>query len=258
MKISDQTENEMTSAMHGVDLYTRDEFTNWRKIYPHDTRYGYKRAEDEWWREIVSELVSECDLFRDNPNEVCQSVGEDEQLNEGLQQWRNGDDMLEEEEDESPFDVSSPGFKMMKDMGWMESMPLGITGVGIMEPVSSSMDAKLDGDTTGIGYEKITTDFTPIGEKVRTELIISNVNDKFGIASSDEGQIFVPNGVIKHLKNMRRSSGDRSGVLKGLTIDAIIVRGEGRFPWRLVRVIECIGRLFEIDPNQEWVYGGTK
>jgi len=57
---------------------------------------------------------------------------------------------------------------------------------------------------------------------------------------------------------MRRSSGDRSGVLTGLTVDAIIVRGEGRFPWRLVRVIECIGRLFEIAPNQEWVYGGTK
>ena len=57
-------------------------------------------------------------------------------------------------------------------------MPLGTSGVGLMEPVSSSMDAKLDGDTTGIGYEKIATDLTPIGEKVSTELVISKVNDK--------------------------------------------------------------------------------
>ena len=248
----------MSSAVITGGLYKLGDSANRGKIHPHDTCYRFKRPEDELWQEIVSELVRGDDLFKENLSEEHQSVGEDKQLIEGLKQWRGGDDMLEEEEEESPFDVSSPGFKMMKNMGWIESMPLGTTGVGLMEPVSSSMDAKLDGDTTGIGYEKIATDIIPIGEKVHTEVIISKVNDKFGIASSDEGQIFVPNGVIKHLKNMRRSSGDRSGVLKGLTVDAIIVRGEGRFPWRLVRVIECIGRLFEIALNQEWVYGGTK
>lgn len=248
--------------MSSVELHTRDKFTTWRKIYPHDIRYGFKRSEDEWQQEIVSALVSDCDLFKDDLPEPWQSVEDDEELIEGLRQWRDGEDMLEEEEDESPFDVSSPGFKMMKNMGWVESMPLGKTGVGLMEPVSSSMEAKYSGDTTGIGYEKVPVSHVPIGEKVRTELVISKVTDRFGIASSEEGQVFVPSGVIKHLRNMRRSSGDRSGVLKGLTIDAIIVREKERIPpvspWKLVRVIECIGRLFEIAPHQEWVYGGTK
>lgn len=247
--------------MQSVELYTRENGSGWRKVFPHDSRYGYKRSGDEWREEIVSELVRECytasgDLRGEN--EARQSIGGDEELIRGIQEWRNGDDLLSEDEDESPFDTSSPGFKMMKNMGWIESMPLGKTGVGLMEPVSSSLAAKLDGDTTGIGYENVAKDLPPIGTKIHAEIVVSKVNDTFGIASSDEGNVFVPNGVIKHLKNMRRTSGDRSGVLAGLHVDAIIVRAEGRFPWRLARVLECIGRLFEIAPKQEWVYGGIK
>jgi len=147
---------------------------------------------------------------------------------------------------------------MMKNMGWLESMPLGTTGVGLMEPVSSSLVAKFDGDTSGIGYENVAKDINPIGTKMRAEIVISKVCDTFGIASSDEGGVFVPNGVIKHLKNVRRTSGDKSGVLSGLHVDVVIVRAKGRFPWRVAIVLECVGRLFEIAPKQEWVYGGIK
>lgn len=248
-------------VMQSVELYTRENSLGWMRVFPHDSLYRYRVSGGEWQGEDVSELVRECfhgpsDLRE--KNEERQSIGDDEELIRGIQEWRDGDDILSEDEDESPFDVSSPGFKMMKNMGWLESMPLGKTGVGLMEPVSSSLAAKLDGDTTGLGYENVAKDLPPIGTTDRAEIVVSKVNDTFGIASSDEGDVFVPNGAIKHLKNMRRTSGDKSGVPAGLHVDAIIVRAEGRFPWRLARVLECNGRLFEIAPKQEWIYGGIK
>lgn len=131
-------------------------------------------------------------------------------------------------------DILPIGYKMMVNMGWEESKHLGIRGEGILEPISQSIECRLNGDVRGLGFEE-SLSLESSEEDVRVK--ITKVADKFGVGSSEFGAVFVPRGAIKHLTNI---SGCFGKDMLGLSILTKINRCEGSFDWRVANISNII------------------
>jgi hypothetical protein len=146
--------------------------------------------------------------------------------NKGESMWSKPLDYLK--------DILPIGYKMMVNMGWEESKPLGIRGEGILEPISQSIECRLNGDVRGLGFEE-SLSLESSEEDVRVK--ITKVADKFGVGSSEFGAIFIPRGALRHLTNI---SGCVGKDMLGLSMLANINRCEGSFDWRVANISNII------------------
>lgn len=131
-------------------------------------------------------------------------------------------------------DILPVGYKMMVNMGWEESKPLGIREKGILEPISQKMKCRLNGDVRGLGFSDAVS-FDASEEDVRIK--ITRVSEKFGVGTSEFGAVFIPRGALNHLTNI---SGCLGKEMLGLSILAKINRCEGSFDWRVANISNII------------------
>ena len=138
--------------------------------------------------------------------------------------------------DKSTLDHSSPGYLMMKKMGWEDNTPLGIRGQGIIEPITTK--GRVNGDTSGLGMEP----YKPTdGEKKLVRLRVVSVGEKYGVGKCEFGTVFIPGGAIRFIRTFGPGIHLNDNELKNVAVCAVIVAGKGRHNWRLGRV-DWIGR----------------
>ena len=204
---------------------------------------------------IFAELSRECGLldeeeaFWEQVDEIELSLGETaESLNwknqqevdflESMYHWMSdsGTDFLDEDlrslekqEEDCILDTASPGYKMMKAMGWVNNTPLGCRGTGILEPVSTMIKMRLPGDFSGLGYER--ADPIVNGEKEETKVKIIRVEENYGVGKCERGGVFIPRGALKHIKNLM------GGNLIGKSFTGKLISKEGKYEWRVCSVV---------------------
>ena len=133
--------------------------------------------------------------------------------------------------DNTTLDQSSPGYRMMKKMGWGDKTPLGIRGQGIIEPIATK--GRVNGDTSGLGMEP----YTPMdGEKKLVRLRIVSIGEKYGVGKCEFGTVFIPGGAMRFIRTFGTGIHLNDNELKSVVVCAVIVAGKGRYNWRLVRV----------------------
>lgn len=137
-----------------------------------------------------------------------------------------------------------PGYKLMLKMGWSPETPLGIRGKGIIKPVEASF--RHDKDYRGLGFEELQTDEEEV-EKVSMK--ITNVGKNYGTATSDYGKVYVPMGPLRHIGNISKSPVRE---LPDIHFSATITKTEDKIKWRLGKVSDVQGRLYQIAPYFLW------
>ena len=137
-----------------------------------------------------------------------------------------------------------PGYKLMMKMGWVPGTPLGIRGKGIIKPVEASF--RHDKDYRGLGFEELQTDEEEV-EKV--SLKITNVGKNYGTAASDYGKVYVPMGALRHIGNISKSPVRE---LPDIHVSATISKTDDKIKWRLGKVSDVQGRLYQIAPYFLW------
>jgi hypothetical protein len=131
----------------------------------------------------------------------------------------------------STLDQSSPGYAMMKKMGWEDNTPLGIRGKGIIEPIATK--GRVNGDTSGLGMEP----YTPVdGEKKLVRVRIVSVGEKYGVGRCEFGTVFIPGGSMRFIRAFGADIHLNDNELRSVVLCAVIVAGKGRHNWRLERV----------------------
>jgi hypothetical protein len=123
------------------------------------------------------------------------------------------------------------GYSMMLKMGWLKDTPLGIRGRGILTPITETMETRRDGDYGGLGYEE---SFSLTSEETNVDIKVVKVGDKYGVASSEYGDIFIPGGALRHLTNI---AGTTRKEFIGVHLCAEIKTSEGRYHWRVGKII---------------------
>ena len=189
----------------------------------------------------------------DNPREFI----DDEEVEEALDQWRiclGMDDLHEPSyfsdyvEFPEPVGSESPGFAMMKNMGWSPGEGLGKDG--IVDPICKMIPSLLRDDRGNVA--KFTpemleqrnhlnwyfnfhwnTTFFP-GDTMSTvipeqygEVELVSVGENHGVAKSPMGSVFVPRGVLRFL-------GSKAQVGQEFSASLEFVEG-ARYPWRVVK-----------------------
>jgi len=137
-----------------------------------------------------------------------------------------------------------PGYKLMLKMGWSPETPLGIRGKGITKPVEASF--RHDKDYRGLGFEELQTDEEEV-EKVSMK--ITNVGKNYGTAASDYGKVYVPMGALRHIGNISKSPVRE---LPDIHVSATITKTEDKIKWRLSKVTNVLGHLYQIAPHFLW------
>ena len=125
----------------------------------------------------------------------------------------------------------SKGYSMMLKMGWTSDTPLGIRGRGILSPISEKMETRRDGDYRGLGYED---SFSLSGEEKNVDIKVVKVGDKYGVASSEYGDIFIPGGAMRHLTNI---TGKSRREFIGIHLCSEILESDGRYHWRVGKIV---------------------
>jgi len=138
----------------------------------------------------------------------------------------------------------SPGYKLMLKMGWCPGTPLGIRGEGIIEPVEATF--RHDRDYRGIGFEEIQTDED---EVKKVSLKITNVGKNYGTAASDYGKVYIPMGALRHIGNISKSPVRE---LPTIYVSSTITKTEDKIKWRLNKVTDVLGHLYQIAPYFVW------
>ena len=137
-----------------------------------------------------------------------------------------------------------PGYELMLKMGWAPDTPLGIRGKGIIEPVEATF--RHDRDRRGIGFEKIQTDED---EVKKVSMKITNIGKNYGTATSDYGKVYVPMGALRHIANISKSPVRE---LPTIYVSSTITKTEDKIKWRLGKVSDVQGRLYQIAPYFVW------
>ena len=137
-----------------------------------------------------------------------------------------------------------PGYELMLKMGWAPDTPLGIRGEGIIEPVEATF--RHDRDRRGIGFEEIQTDED---EVKKVSMKITNVGKFYGTAASDYGKVYVPMGALRHIGNISKSPVRE---LPDIHVSATISKADDKIKWRLGKVSDVQGRLYQIAPYFLW------
>ena len=133
--------------------------------------------------------------------------------------------------EKTTLDRSSPGYAMMKKMGWEDNTPLGIRDKGIIEPIATK--GRVNGDTSGLGLEP----YTPAdGEKKLVRMRIVSAREKYGVGKCEFGTVFIPGGAMRFIRTFGTSISLNDNELKSVVVCAVIVAGKGRHNWRLGRV----------------------
>lgn len=123
------------------------------------------------------------------------------------------------------------GYSMMMKMGWLKDTPLGIRGHGILTPITETMETRRDGDYRGLGYEEY---FSLSEAETNVDIKVVKVGDKYGVASSEYGEVFIPGGALRHLTNI---TGKSRREFIGFHLCSEILESEGRYHWRVGKII---------------------
>ena len=137
-----------------------------------------------------------------------------------------------------------PGHKLMLKMGWRRDTPLGRRGKGIIEPVEATF--RHDKDYRGLGFEELQTDEE---EVKKVSMKITNVGKNYGTASSDYGKVYVPMSALRHIGNISKSPVRE---LPSIHVSATITKTEDKIKWRLSKVTNVLGHLYQIAPHFLW------
>jgi len=132
----------------------------------------------------------------------------------------------------------------MIKMGWCPGKPLGIRGKGIIEPVEASF--RHDKDYRGLGFEELQTDEDEVKE---VPLKITNVGKNYGTAASDYGKVYVPMGALRHIGNISKT---QVRELPSIHIETSITKVDDKIKWRLGKVTNVLGHLYQIAPYFLW------
>ena len=139
---------------------------------------------------------------------------------------------------------SGPGYKLMVKMGWSPDTPLGIRGKGITSPVEATF--RHDMDHRGLGFETLHTDEE---EMEKVSMKITNVGKNYGTATSDYGKVYVPMGALRHIGNISKVHVKE---LPDIHVSATITKADDKIKWRLNKVTNVLGQLYQIAPNFVW------
>lgn len=200
---------------------------------------GGIRPEEKEDALIFSELAQACGLmdeeeaFWEQVDEIELSLGEtasslhakmeeEEVFIETMDQWMN-------KVEDCILDTSSPGYKMMKAMGWVNNSPLGCRGEGILEPVSTMIEVRQPGDFSGLGYEG--KEQIEEGEKDEKEVKIIRMEKNYFVGKCDRGGVFIPRGAMIHLKNLMGED------LLGKSFTGKLISKKGKYEWRVYSVV---------------------
>ena len=123
------------------------------------------------------------------------------------------------------------GYSMMLKMGWTSDTPLGIRGRGILSPITETLETRRDGDYRGLGYEE---SFSLSGEEKNVDIKVTKVGDKYGVASSEYGDVFIPGGALRHLTNI---TGKTHREFIGIHLCSEILESDGRYHWRVGKIL---------------------
>ena len=205
-------------------------------------------------------------IEEDDPKEFI----DDEDVEEALEQWRMCDGMDELHEASyfsdhvgfpEPVGSESPGFAMMKKMGWTQGEGLGQDG--IVDPICKMIPSLLRDDRgnvtkftpemleqreqlnwnfnflwNGFGFCEGTT-YHPIGDYVPPihceDVEIVSVGDNHGVGKCKMGSVFIPKGALNYL-------GPNAVVGQGIQATLERANEGARYPWRIVKNgITCVG-----------------
>ena len=139
---------------------------------------------------------------------------------------------------------SGPGYKLMLKMGWTPDTPLGIRDRGIINPIEVSFRHEMD--RRGLGFEELQTDE---GEVEKVSMKITNVGKFYGTAASDYGKVYIPMGALRHIGNISKSPVRE---LPDIHVSATITKTDDKIKWRLKKVSDVQGRLYQIAPYFLW------
>lgn len=138
---------------------------------------------------------------------------------------------------------SGPGYKLMVKMGWTPDTPLGIRGKGIIKPVEVPFRHEMD--RRGLGFEELQTD----EEVEKVSMKITNVGKNYGTAASDYGKVYIPMGALRHIGNISKSPVRE---LPEIHVSATITKTDDKIKWRLDKVSDVLGYLYQIAPYFLW------
>lgn len=174
----------------------------------------------------LQEKIREEDTFLESMNRwICDPEEEEKEFLEELERL-SGDP-----EEDCILDTTSPGYRMMKAMGWKNNTPLGCRGKGILEPVSTMITMRQPGDFSGLGYEEKEKEKIEEGEKDEKEIKITRIEANYAVGKCDRGGVFIPRGALKHLKNLLGSK------LIGKSFTGRIISKKGKYEWRVFSVV---------------------
>ena len=139
---------------------------------------------------------------------------------------------------------SGPGYKIMLKMGWVPDTPLGIRDRGIINPIEVPFRHEMD--RRGLGFEELQTDEEEV-EKVSMK--ITNVGKFYGTAASDYGKVYIPMGALRHVGNIAKVP---CRELPSIHVSGIISKTEEKIKWRLGKVSDVQGQLYQIAPYFVW------
>lgn len=155
--------------------------------------------------------------------------------------WPKDDEIKKEKtmDADISLDETNPGYQILKKMGWGGDRPLGKNGNGILFPITQDLDTRLAGDRRGLGYEL--PEEKELGEEMETEVKVVEVRGKYAIGRSGVGDVYIPNGALKHMWNVESYSmenGDSVLNFIGKNVMAVIVRKEGKYKWRMKQILK--------------------
>ena len=172
----------------------------------------------------LHQRLEEEDAFLEEMNRwICEPEEEEKEFLEELERL-SGDP-----EEDCILDTTSPGYRVMKAMGWKNNTPLGCRGKGILEPVSTMITMREPGDYSGLGYEE--KEVVVEGEKDEKEIKITQIEANYAVGKCDRGGVYIPRGALKHLQNLMGSK------LMGKSFTAKIISKRGKYPWRVFSVV---------------------
>ena len=147
-----------------------------------------------------------------------------------------------------PVGSESPGFAMMKKMGWSPGQGLGQDG--IVDPICKMIPSLLRDDRGNVSKftpemleqrEQLNWNYnflwnttlfpgdtmTTVIPEIYGEIELVSVGENHGVAKSPTGSVFVPRGVLKFL-------GSKAKVGQEFSASLEFVEG-ARYPWRVVK-----------------------
>jgi hypothetical protein len=186
---------------------------------------------------VFWEQIDEIELsLGETASSLHQRINEEDAFLESMNRWICDQEEKEtgiseggDQEEDCILDTTSPGYRMMKAMGWKNNTPLGCRGKGILEPVSTKIIVRLPGDFSGLGYEE--KESIVEGEKDEKEIKITQIEANYAVGKCDRGGVYIPRGALKHLNNLMGTQ------LIGKSFRGRIISKKGKYEWRVLSVV---------------------